>query len=80
VFEVAPGGYDRLPPLKPRELMITYGVRFLHKSIHEDSQQLVSVVDLVRILSNNPDQGGLGFRFVKFIEVGAQCRNNALIL
>ena len=66
--------------MKPWEFMITYGVRFLHESIHEDSQQLVSVVDLVGILSNNPDQGGFGFWLIKFIEVGAQRRNNALIL
>lgn len=58
----------------------TYGVRFLHESIHENCQQLVSIIDLVRVLSDDPDQRGFGIRFVKFIEVGTQRWNDALIL
>jgi hypothetical protein len=51
--------------------MVTYGVRLLHESIHENCQQLVSIIDLVRVLSDDPDQRGFGIRFIKFIEVGA---------
>lgn len=61
-------------------MVATYGIRLLHESIHENSQQFISVIDLVRVLSDNPNQRGFGFRFIEFIEVGAQRRNNALVL
>lgn len=67
-------------PENDRGLMSTYGVRLLHESVYKYSQQLISVIDLVRVLSDNPDQGGFGIGFIEFIEVGAQRWNYALVL
>ena len=59
--------------------MNTYWVGLLCERVHEDSEQLIGVVDLLRVLPDDPDKRRLGFWLVQFVKVRAQCRNDAFV-
>ena len=42
----------------------THGVRLLREGVNEDPKQLVRVIDLVRVLADDPYQGRFSFGFV----------------
>ena len=57
----------------------TYRIRLFCESVDEDAKQLVGVVDLVGVLSNDPDEGRFRLWLIKLLEVGAQCWDDTLI-
>lgn len=58
---------------------VTDLIALLLESLEEDAQQVVCVVDLVGVLSNDPDQRRLGFGLVQFVQAGAEGRNDSLV-
>lgn len=49
-----------------------YWIRFLNESIDKYAEQLVSIVDLIRVFSDDPNERCLRLRFVELVEVSAQ--------
>ena len=49
----------------------TYRVRLLGEGVNEDSEELIGVVDLLRVLADDPDKRRLRLRFVELVEVSA---------
>lgn len=49
------------------------------EALEEALQQLVSVVDPLGILANNPDHGSTGVRLIQRVQILTQCGDDALI-
>lgn len=57
----------------------THRVALLLEHIEEGRQQLVGVLNLLGVLSNDPDQGRAGLGLVELLEVGAEGGDDALV-
>lgn len=49
------------------------------EALEEALQQLVSVVDPLGVLANNPDHGSTSIRLIQGIQILTQCGNDAFI-
>lgn len=49
----------------------TYRIGFFCECVHEDTEQLIGIVDLLRVLADDPDKRRLGFWLVELVEVRA---------
>ena len=54
--------------------------RFIQERVHEVIHELIGVVNPIGELTNNPNHGRLGFRFIEKVEVFAKCGDNSLVL
>ena len=52
--------------------MSTYGVGLFREGVDEDTEELISVVDLLRVFADDPDKRRLGLGLVKLVEIRAQ--------
>ena len=52
--------------------MSTYGVGLFREGVDEDTEELISVVDLLRVFADDPDKRRLGLGLVEFVEIRAQ--------
>lgn len=57
----------------------TYGVRLFSETINENSKQFVSVVDSVRIFSNDPDERSFSLRLIEFVKIRTKNWDDALV-
>ena len=48
-----------------------HGIRLFCESVDENAKKLVCVVNLVRVLADDPDKRRLRFWLVELVEVGA---------
>ena len=51
--------------------MSTYGVGLFREGVDEDTEELISVVDLLRVFADDPDKRRLCLRLVELVEVRA---------
>ena len=49
------------------------------EALEEALQQLISVVDPLSILANNPDHGGTRIRLIQRVQILTQCGDDAFI-
>lgn len=59
---------------------MTHLDRFLRKGIQEILQQLITILNPIRILPNNPNHRRFRLRLIQIIQILAQDPDNALIL
>ena len=58
----------------------TYLGRLIQERVHEVIHEFISVVNPISELTDNPNHGRLGFRFIEKVEVFAKCGDNSLVL
>jgi hypothetical protein len=68
-----------LPDGSKSEANTTYRITLLLESIQKRAQQLVGIVYLLCILSNNPDQRGLCLRFIQLVQIRTKRRDDPLV-
>jgi hypothetical protein len=59
---------------------MTYGIALLLERFQECPKQLIGIINLLGVLSDNPNQGGLCLWFIQLLQVRTQSRNDALVV
>jgi hypothetical protein len=66
-------------PVRQRRHDRTYRIALLFERFEEDVQQFVGILNLFRILANDPDQRRLCLWLVQLFQVAAECRDDSLV-
>jgi hypothetical protein len=63
-----------------REDLELHGVLLVDEVVEERAEQLLGVLDLLCVLAQDPDERGLGLRLVQVLQIGAERRDDALVV
>jgi hypothetical protein len=58
---------------------MTHRIALLFECLEEDAEELIGIVDLFSVLSDDPNERCLGFRLVQLFQIGAECRDDAFV-